>query len=138
MGALVWTPGFEDDRDAIAKNELPATLEPLERFFASNPMRSPFWAGASLSFADLIAFDYLESIEGLFPGALARTERLSEFRIQIAKRPRIKAYLASGRRPPAIMYGPRPGDSGNHSDPGPMNESLRKIFPLGSAESLGA
>ena len=113
-------------------------LAPLERFLASNPARAPFWAGTSLTFADLIAFDYLENTEALLPGALSATPQLSEFRDQMTKRPAIKAYLESGRRPDAIMYGPQRDDSGDYSDPGPMNGSLRKIYPANSAESLDA
>jgi len=138
LGALVWTPGFEENRTSIIENELPARLSPLERFLASNPARTLFWAGAALTFADVIAFDYLENTEALFPGALSATERLSQFRDQMAKRPAIKAYLESGRRPLAIMYGPRRDDGGDYSDPGPMNDSLRKIYPANSADSLDA
>jgi glutathione S-transferase len=136
LGALVWTPGFEENRRLIVENELPVQLAPLERFLASNPARAPFWAGASLTFADVIAFDYLENTESLFPGALSGRQRLSEFRDQMTKRPTIKAYLESGRRPDAIMYGPRRDDGGDYSDPGPMNDSLRKIYPANSEESL--
>jgi glutathione S-transferase len=136
LGVLVWTPGFEENRRSIIENELPVRLAPLERFLASNPSRASFWAGASFTFADVIAFDYLENAEALFPGALAATERLSEFRNQMSKRPAIKAYLESGRRPDAIMYGPGRDDSGDYSDPGPMNDALRKIFPADRAESL--
>lgn len=138
LGALVWTPGFEENRRLIIENELPVRLAPLEQFLASNPAKTPFWAGASFTFADVVAFDYLENTEALFPGALSATERLSEFRIQMTRRPAIKAYLASGRRPDAIMYGPRRDDGENYSDPGPMNDALRKIFPAISAKALDA
>jgi glutathione S-transferase len=129
LGALVWTPGFEEDRVSIIEDQLPSHLVPLERFLAANPTKSLLWAGASLTFADLIAFDYLENAEALFPGALSKTERLAEFRQSMMQRPRIKAYLESGRRPEAIMYGPQPARSGGYSDPGPMDGTLRKIYP---------
>jgi glutathione S-transferase len=138
LGALVWTPGFEENRRSITENELPGRLAPLERFLASNPARALFWAGASFTFADIVAFDYLENTEALFPGALSAPERLSEFRSQMSQRPPIKAYLNSGRRPDAIMYGPRRDDDRNYSDPGPMNNALRKILPAHHAESLDA
>jgi glutathione S-transferase len=135
LGSLVWTPGFEKRRGSIVANELPAQLAPLERFLASNPAGPTFWAGTSLTFADLIAFDYLENTEALFPGALSAMKRLSAFRDAISKRPAIKAYLESGRRPGAIMYGPREDDSGDYSNPEPMDGYLRKIYPASIAGS---
>jgi len=135
LGGLVWTPGFEDNRRSIAEDDFPARLAPVERFFGSSPKESPFFAGASLSFADFIAFDCLENIEALFPGSLATTAWLSDFRDRMSERPAIKAYLASGRRPEAIMYGPRRHDRGDFSDPGAMTNSLRKIFPADHPDS---
>jgi glutathione S-transferase len=136
LGSIVWTPGFEENRGSIIENDLPVHLVPLERFLAASPTGGSFWAGESITLADVIAFDYLENTEALFPGALSATERLAEFRGRMAARPHIKAYLESGRRPDAIMYGPRIDDSGDYSDPGPMNDSLRKIYPARITESL--
>jgi glutathione S-transferase len=138
LGAVVWRPGFEENRRSIIENEFPDRLVPLERFFAGNPAGAPFWAGASLTFADIVAFDYLENTEALFPGALSATEKLAEFRHRMAQRPNIKAYLKSHRRPAAIMYGPRREDDENYSAPGPMNNMLRKIYPVDIAEPLDA
>ncbi len=129
LGRVVWRPGFEQNRNSIIENELPERLVRLERFFIGNPTGAPFWAGASLTFADIIAFDYLENTEALFPGALSATKKLAEFRDQIARRPNVEAYLLSRRRPDAIMYGPERDHREGHSRPGPMNSSLRKIYP---------
>lgn len=138
LGAVVWRPGFEENRNSIIENELPERLVPLERFFAGNSTDAPFWAGTSLTFADIIAFDYLENTEALFPGALSATKKLVAFRDQIAQRPKIEAYLQSGRRPDAIMYGPKREDREDHSTPGPMNSTLRKIYPANSVDTLDA
>ena len=138
LGSVVWRPGFEESRDSIIEHELPERLVPLERFFAGNPTGAPFWAGASLTFADIIAFDYLENTEALFPGALSATKKLAEFRDQFAQRPRIEAYLLSGRRPDAIMYGPDRDAREDHTLPGPMNSTLRKIHPANFADVVDA
>jgi len=68
-------------------------------------------------------------------GALASTHALADFRQQMAARPRIAAYLASGRRPEAIMIGPRREAPGDFSEPGPMDETLRKIYPANDTRS---
>jgi glutathione S-transferase len=138
LGSIVWTPGFERNRGSIIENDLPGHLVPLERFLAEGLAGGSFWAGESITLADVVAFAYLENTEALFPGALSSTPKLAEFRDQMAARPHIHAYLESGRRPDAIMYGPRIDDSGDYSDPGPMNDSLRKIYPARIAESLDA
>ena len=79
LGSIVWTPGFEENRGSFIENDLPVHLIPLERFLAASPTRGSFWAGESISLADLIALGYLENTEALFPGALSATERLAEF-----------------------------------------------------------
>jgi len=138
LGAIVWTPGFEQSRRSIVENELPKHLIPLERFLSENPAPGAFWAGPSPTLADFIAFDYLENLGALFPGALSSTERLAGFRHEMAQRPHIAAYLDSGRRPDAILYGPGRGDGADYSDPGPMNASLRKIYPASHPGSSAA
>jgi glutathione S-transferase len=127
LGSVVWRPGFEKQRKHVVEKELPQWLGPLERFFRGNA--TPFWAGASLTFADIVAFDYLENTEALFPGALLATEHLAAFRDRFAERPNIAAYLQSSRRPLAIMYGPARGPEDDQAGPGPMQSSLRKIYP---------
>ena len=90
----------------FVENELPQRLEALGRFFDANPAGTRFWGGASLTFADMPAFAYLDDIEALFPGALLASPQLAGFRERFAERPRLAAYLQSSRRPAAIQYGP--------------------------------
>ena len=78
----------------------------LERFFESNPEPGGFWVGGSLTFVDLIAFALLDSTAAMFPEAMAQCPALQEFCQQIASRPRIAAYITSGRRPANIQIGP--------------------------------
>ena len=91
---------------AFLEDELPERLGTLDRFLDENPTGAPFWAGASVTLADILAFDFIEGIEAQLPASLSATKRLTEFRAEFAERPRIRAYLESSRRPAAIMYGP--------------------------------
>ena len=91
-----------------------------------------FWAGPSLTLADVFAFAFLEDVESLFPGALSTAPPLAAFHARFAERPRIAAYLRSSRRPAAILYGPSTGGGGDAAGPGPMDGTLRKIHPASS------
>ena len=78
----------------------------LERVLESNG-NSGFWVGSSLTFVDLVAFALLDSAGTMFPEAMAGVPALRKFCDQIASRPQIAAYIASGRRPPIIQFGPQ-------------------------------
>jgi glutathione S-transferase len=64
----------------------------------------PFLVGGALTTADLAAWHYLCALEQHYSEAFSREMRarplLQEFKRRIAARPRIAAYLASGRAPP--------------------------------------
>ncbi len=105
MGHAFWRPGFEEQRGVFVEQELRPRLDALARFHETNPARSGFWAGDSPTLADLVAFSYLEDVEALYPG-VSNGGSLETFRVRFAERPRIAAYLRSGRRPAAIQYGP--------------------------------
>lgn len=140
LGSAIWRANFEEQRQVFVKSELPQRLDALARFFEASPERSTYWAGASLTVADIFGFAYLEDVEALFPGSLLATGMLAAFRERFAARPRIAAYLGSSRRPAAIMYGPVSGRREGRDGPGPMESSLRKIYPLapGRPPSTGA
>ena len=65
LGFAFWRPNFEEQRKGFLEDELPQTLDALTRFFEANPAGATFWAGASLSLADLLAFAYLDDVEAL-------------------------------------------------------------------------
>ena len=90
----------------MVEDELPRRLHALGRFFGADATEPKFWAGDSLTLADVFAFACFEDLEGLFPGSLRVAANLETFRKQFAERPRIASYLRSPRRPTAIMYGP--------------------------------
>jgi glutathione S-transferase len=106
LGSAFWRANFEEQRKTFVGSELPQRLKVLARFFDVNLEATGFWAGASLTLADILGFAYLDDIEALFPGSLLATSQLAAFRERFSERPKIAAYLHSSRRPGAIQYGP--------------------------------
>ena len=100
---------WQDRRAEIERAEIVPSLAALQRWFLRNGSSAEYWAGESLTFADLVAFVYLDQVRAFFPGALASTPRLSDFRLGVAARPRIAAYLNSPRRSRGIGYVPNRG-----------------------------
>ncbi len=106
VGKAPWRNDFAKQRADYVANELGPALERLERFLESNQDPAGFWVGSSLTFVDLVAFALLDSTGAMFPEAMEKCPALREFRDRIARRPRIAAYLESGRRPATIQVGP--------------------------------
>ncbi len=106
IGRAPWRPDFNKTRKEFIERELFPVLDHLERFLQTNPARSSFWVGSSLTFVDLIVLSYLDCRGSMFPEAMLGHPGLQEFCSEIARRPRIAAYLRSDRRPQGIQYGP--------------------------------
>jgi glutathione S-transferase len=85
-------------------NRAPKYLSYFERVLELNPRGDKHLVGARLSYPDLSLFQIVEGMRYAFPRAMARLEqdcpRLLALRDRVAARPRIAAYLASGRRIP--------------------------------------
>jgi glutathione S-transferase len=107
VGKAPWRPDFSNQRGDYVANELGPALDQLERLLESNPNSGGFWVGASLTFADLIAYVILDSTGAMFPEAMENCPALREFCDNISSRPRIAAYIESGRRPETIQIGPK-------------------------------
>jgi glutathione S-transferase len=107
VGKAPWRTNFASERADYIANELGPALDRLERFLKSNQNPGEFWVGSSLTFVDLIAYAILDSTGAMFPEALEKCPALREFCDVIASRPRIAAYIESGRRPATIQLGPR-------------------------------
>ncbi len=107
VGKAPWRTNFANERADYIANELGPMLDRLEQFLKSNQNPGGFWVGSSLTFVDLIAYAILDSTGAMFPEALEKCPALREFCDQIASRPRIAAYIKSGRRPATIQLGPR-------------------------------
>ena len=107
VGKAPWRPNFDTERADYVANELGPMLDRLERFLKSNESPAGFWVGSSLTFVDLIAFALLDSTGAMFPEAMVQYPALQAFCDQMASRPRISAYIESGRRPAVIQHGPQ-------------------------------
>ena len=94
-------------RASFAAGELSVTLGNLQKWFGRNGADAQFWVGDALTYADFMAYAYLEEVRVFFPEALAQFPCLHAFHHRIAARPRIAAYLASPRLLADFGYGPR-------------------------------
>ena len=82
------------------RHRVPKTMGYFEDVLARSG--GPFVFGRRLSYVDLSLFQIVEGLRYAFPQRMKRFEkkvpRLLALRELVAKRPRVAAYLASGRR----------------------------------------
>lgn len=100
---LYLDPAFVDSRSKFEKTELIETLNELENFYASNPSSNGFWVGEKISYIDIFAWDYLDSVRPFASHVLDRFQALAQFKRNFESRPNINAYLNSNRRPATLM-----------------------------------
>ena len=96
-------------RSADFRNErLPKFFGYFEDLLVSNPAGDRHLVGRSLSYVDLSLFQVIAGLDYAFPRTMARMRRkhplLGALHQRVAERPRIAAYLASGRRIPFNEY----------------------------------
>ncbi len=105
---------FEEQRPAAKRRtqdfwryQVPKMLGYFERVLQKNGGK--YTVGRSLSYVDLSLFQIVEGMRYAFPKRMRRYEKkipgLVALRDRVAKRPRIKAYLASERRIPFSQWG---------------------------------
>ncbi|WP_085318314.1 glutathione S-transferase [Derxia lacustris] len=94
----------EAQRRAIDFREarIPKFLRWFETLMARNPAGPQFLIGDALTYADLSLFQLVEGLSFAYPKATARAlaecPKVVALHAAVAARPRIKAYLESGRR----------------------------------------
>ncbi len=108
---------YEDQREEAARcaaffvrERIPKFLEYLDDAFASNAAGRGRWlVGGRCSYADLSTFQVVAGLRYAFPRAMSAHERrwprLGALHDAVAARPRIAAYLSSGRRIPFNEHG---------------------------------
>ena len=105
---------YEDQRAAarertadFLKNRAPKFLRYFDRVLAAGG--GPYLNGRALTYADLSVFQVVDGLRYAFPKAMRRLEkkvpRVVALHARVAARPRIAAYLASGRRIPFNQSG---------------------------------
>jgi glutathione S-transferase len=86
---------------------VPKFLNYFERVLAHNG--GSYMVGGRLSYVDLSIFEIVEGLRYAFPKRMKRFEKrvpgLIALRDRVAKRPRVRAYLASDRRIPFSQWG---------------------------------
>ena len=86
------------------EQRIPKFLGWFERILARNPQGDACLVGARTSYADLSLFQLVEGLLYAFPqsmqGFLVNAPRVASLRDRISERPRIQAYVESGRRIP--------------------------------------
>jgi glutathione S-transferase len=101
---------YEDQRPEAKRRAADFIETRIPKFFdwfegiLGRPEPKDYLLGDQLSYADLSLFQVIEGLRYAFPQALARIDAayplLSNLRDRVAQRPRIAAYLGSGRRVP--------------------------------------
>ncbi|WP_442755941.1 glutathione S-transferase [Methylocystis sp. JAN1] len=81
---------------------IPKYLDWFERILARNPHGDAYLVGGGASYADLSLFQLVEGLLYAFPNkakaTLAKASRVAALHQRIGARPRIQAYIESGRR----------------------------------------
>jgi glutathione S-transferase len=89
---------------SFLKQRLPKYLAYFERVLRQNPSGDQFLVGSALTYPDLSLFQIIEGLRYAFPRNQSRIEtkypKVIGLHDRVSKRPRIAAYLASGRRTP--------------------------------------
>ena len=99
MWRLYWEPDYKDKLAGFADGRLAEQLRNLERWFTRNSDAPDCWVGNALTYTDFVAYRFLDEVDALFPESLVRRPALQRFHTAFNARPRIAAYIASGRRP---------------------------------------
>ncbi len=86
------------------KHRLPKYLSYFEGVLKQNPSSDQFLVGSALTYPDLSLFQVIEGLRYAFPYNQSRIEtqypKVIGLHDRVSKRPRIAAYLVSGRRIP--------------------------------------
>jgi glutathione S-transferase len=96
---LFWETDYKAKSDAFASGPLSETLHNLERWFTRSSDTPRYWVGDGLTYTDFFAYRFLDEVDALFRAVLAAHPALKAFHAAFEARPRIAAYIASGRRP---------------------------------------
>lgn len=92
-----WDPQFEMKRKQFTQERILPVVAHLEDLLSETD--SSHFVRSGLTYVHLYAFVYLDQLRALFPETLASVPRINDFRMRIARRPRVRDYLASEGRP---------------------------------------
>jgi glutathione S-transferase len=99
LGTFFWNAKFQELRAEFERTTLQGLMLRLEQLFIQNDEGRGHWVGGALTYVDFCAWHFLDYVRPFSVRTLEQFERLLAFKQRIEARPRIAAYLASGRRP---------------------------------------
>lgn len=102
VGTLMWNPKFAELREAYERDTLPPLLEKLQNHKARNNSSDFFWVGNNITYADFVAWCFLDYVRALSTTTLQQFPSLYKFYTGFAERPNIANYLSSSRRPKTL------------------------------------
>lgn len=108
IGTLMWNPEFEKLRKSYETESLPPLLEKLQRHKQRNTAGGLYWVGDSVTYVDFAAWCFLDYVRAFSTATLQKFGPLYSFYTELAKRPRIAAYLSSERRPKTLTVSVAP------------------------------
>ena len=133
---FAWHEDYGSAPEQFASGQLTRTLRSLERLYEAN--EGVPWVGGAPSHVDYLAFCYVDELRAFFPDTLAEFAALVAFHAELSRRPRIQAYVGSGRRAPVFgmgLSGPKV-DPDSVIEPGSVFENpWTKPIPLRAAEA---
>jgi glutathione S-transferase len=102
---FIWRRDGVSRRAAFLDEEFAPRVMQLESWLAERGSQE-HWLGEQPTYADHLGYHFTDELGMFFPELFETCPHLEVFHAHFAKRPRIAAYLASGRQPPAFGYGP--------------------------------
>jgi len=99
---VVYNKDFDNVKTAYIQLRIPHYLGIFEKLLSENSSSGFFFAGSKASFADCLVYELLDLSQRLAPSCLGGYNLLSKFYTAYQERPRVAAYLASGRRPEQV------------------------------------
>jgi len=96
---ITYSQHFDTEKEFYINKELPPQLAKFENFLKQANGGHEYFAGSKVTFADLVFYELLDLHTLLGPHCLEAFPLLKAFKARIEERPKIKAYLASGKRP---------------------------------------
>jgi glutathione S-transferase len=99
---LMWNPEFAQVRDGFIAKRLRPVLANLQRYLQDNGGDGSYWIGGGNTFIDYIGYVWLDMVRALAAELLQEFDHMGKLYHEFGQRPRIRAYLDSGRCYPTL------------------------------------
>lgn len=99
---LTWSSQFKEKRQDFIDKQVRNTLNNLETYLANSDRDKNHWVGDQLTYVDFLGWTYLDNIRALAGDIVSDYANLAHLKETFQKRPKIRSYLDSNRRPKTI------------------------------------